>query len=68
MLEPTLLPALERALQDLQFGYVQLVIHEGRLVRIERVERVRLTGPSGSQTAPISQPTSPQEEGLDERT
>ena len=46
MLAPELLPAIERALQDLRFGYVQLVIHEGQLVRIERVERVRLTVPS----------------------
>ena len=35
-------PAIDRALKDLQFGSVQLIVHEGEVVRIERVERIRL--------------------------
>ena len=42
MLERGVTSTIERALHNLHFGYVQLVIHEGQLVRIERVERIRL--------------------------
>lgn len=35
---------IQRALHGLQYGSVQLVVHEGQVVRIERVERIRLTG------------------------
>ena len=51
MLEPTLIPALERALHDLRFGYVQLVVHEGRLIHIERVERIRLPARAAHSTS-----------------
>ncbi|MCE9624974.1 MAG: YezD family protein, partial [Deltaproteobacteria bacterium] len=30
-----------RALQDLSFGSVEIVVHDGRVVQIERKERVR---------------------------
>ena len=56
MLEPTVLAALERALKDLQYGHLQLVVHDGTLVQIERVERIRLpsTGPAGEFSIPKS--------------
>ena len=58
MLETRLFALIEKALKDLRYGSVQLVVHNGQLVRIERVERIRLpseitreeelTGRSGS--------------------
>ncbi len=30
---------------SLSFGVVQIVVHEGRVVQIERTEKVRLTNP-----------------------
>jgi hypothetical protein len=35
------LPDVRRALQGLRFGSVELVIHEGQLVQIERREKIR---------------------------
>lgn len=43
MLSMALTQRIERALRGLQHGAVQLVIHDAQVVRIERVERVRLT-------------------------
>jgi len=43
MLSSALTQRIERALRGLQHGAVQLVIHDAQVVRIERVERVRLT-------------------------
>ncbi len=43
-LPPSILQQLEQALADLQYGSVQLVVHEAQIVRIERLERIRLTG------------------------
>ncbi|WP_443969882.1 YezD family protein [Sphingobium sp. CR28] len=37
------LKAVERALETLRFGSVQLVLHEGRVVQIEVTERQRFT-------------------------
>jgi hypothetical protein len=33
------------ALQDLRFGSVEITVHEGRIVLIERREKFRLTEP-----------------------
>ena len=33
------------ALQDLRFGSVEITVHEGRIVQIERKEKFRLTHP-----------------------
>ncbi|QQR73892.1 MAG: YezD family protein [Holophagales bacterium] len=38
-----LAPQLARALAELRFGAVELVVHDGRVVQIERRERLRLT-------------------------
>ena len=43
MLSPTLFQQLEAALQGLHYGSIQLVVHEARIVRIERLERIRLS-------------------------
>ncbi len=60
-------PALERALRDLRYGTVQVVVHDGQIVRIERMERIRLTEPSGSPQTNDGRPTVPTEERRDER-
>ena len=55
MLEPPVLSLLQDALKDLRFGTVQLTVHDGKLVRIERLEKIRLpTEPiGGSEKQPI---------------
>jgi hypothetical protein len=35
-------------LRDLQFGSVEITVHEGRIVLIERKERLRLNIPFGN--------------------
>lgn len=35
-------PTVLRALRGLRFGSVEIVVHDGRIVQIERRERVRL--------------------------
>ncbi len=39
---PDLGPTVLRALRGLRFGSVEIVVHDGRVVQIERRERVRL--------------------------
>jgi hypothetical protein len=40
-LPPALLRALRDALREIRFGAVELVIHDGRVVQLERREKVR---------------------------
>jgi hypothetical protein len=40
-LSPALLRELRHALQTIRYGAVELVIHEGRVVQLERREKVR---------------------------
>ena len=42
MMSPRVLDGLIQALAGLKYGAVQLVVHEGHVVRIERIERMRL--------------------------
>ena len=39
-----ILRKLEQALQGLAYGSIQLVVHDSQIVRVERLERIRLTG------------------------
>ena len=48
---------VESALRELRYGSVQLVIHDGQIVRIERVERIRLTESAEASSTISSQPT-----------
>ena len=57
MLTPPLADRLEAALRHLDFGAVHLVIHDGKVVRIERIERVRLTESSEAPLQPSGRPT-----------
>jgi len=65
MLAPAVARQLEQALQGLQYGSIQLVVHDAQIVRIERVERVRLTAPAEAPSTPTGQPTIPMEVRLD---
>lgn len=40
------LPELQRALTGLRFGSVEIVVHEGRVVQIERREKIRPGDPT----------------------
>ena len=41
-LPPLILRELEQALRTIRYGSVELVIHEGRVVQLERREKVRV--------------------------
>jgi len=57
MLSPLLQEQLHAALQGLAYGSIQLIIHEGKIVRIERNERIRLTDSSEASTSTFGRPT-----------
>jgi len=40
-LPPALLSELRQALQSIRYGAIELVIHDGRVVQLERHEKVR---------------------------
>jgi len=46
-LQPSLLRELREALLAIRFGAIELVIHDGRVVQLERRERIRLDQGSG---------------------
>ncbi len=59
MPEPVeLVSAIRKALKDLRYGTVQLIVHDGQLVRIERTERIRLSSEELAQTKPAGNPGS----------
>jgi hypothetical protein len=53
-LTSTVTQQLAGALKDLQYGSIQLVIHEGEIVRIERLERTRLPVASSATQAGLT--------------
>ena len=61
MLPAPTLQRLERALDGLRYGSVHLVIHDAQVVRIERIERTRLTVTSEAPLTDDGQPTAPPE-------
>lgn len=46
---PSILKAVADAVDRLEFGEVHITVHEGRVVRIERVEKIRLDQPTKEQ-------------------
>ncbi len=52
---------LETALRDLRYGSIQLVIHDSKIVRIERIERIRLTDTPEAFPSHARRPTTPPE-------
>ena len=57
MLPPSTMERIAYALHGLQYGSIQLVVHDGYLVRIERFERTRLTVSSEASPSPTGPPT-----------
>ncbi|GEM_PF-3424424 len=55
-MDAPLTTAITHALKDLRYGSVHLVVHDGRLVRIERVERIRLPSEELGQAASTGSP------------
>lgn len=43
--EPDWLAVVRNQVSQVRFGVVQLMIHEGRVVQVERTERVRVENP-----------------------
>jgi hypothetical protein len=43
----TALERIAQALQGIRFGAIEIVIHEGRIVQIERKEKLRFDTPRG---------------------
>jgi hypothetical protein len=43
MVEPEWLALVREKVQDLRYGFVQLVVHDGRVTQIERTEKTRLS-------------------------
>ena len=67
MRAPSVWPAIEDALKTLRYGAIQLIVHEGQIVRIERIERIRLTDSSGSLHDTSRRPTPTSEARHEER-
>jgi len=57
MLSSTVAQQIEHALRGLRYGSIQLVVHDAQVVRIERVERIRLTGSPEAPHGTVGQPT-----------
>jgi hypothetical protein len=38
------LEAIQKAVESIRFGVVQLIIQDGRVVQIDKTEKIRLTG------------------------
>ena len=68
MLSASLAQRIERTLRHLHHGEVHLVIHDAQVVRIERIERVRLTVSPEAVSSPDGRPTEPSEVRHDEET
>ncbi|MFO1475634.1 MAG: YezD family protein [Verrucomicrobiota bacterium] len=51
--QPSWLGLVRRQVESLRFGVVEIVVHDSRVVQIERTERVRLDKlPAGSDVTP----------------
>jgi hypothetical protein len=57
--ERTWLSVVQQQVDSLAFGVVQIVVHDGRVVQIERTEKVRLHKPEPKAGSEALQPTSP---------
>ena len=61
-LSPAIIKELESALRTLRYGSIQLVVHDAKVVRIERIERIRLTDPSEAIVVISGEPTPSRED------
>jgi hypothetical protein len=53
----SLYSGIQQALKGLEFGHIQLVVHDGQVVRIERLEKIRVLSQAQQDT---SQPEIPE--------
>jgi len=60
-LPATIANELAAALRGLRYGSIQLIVHDAKVVRIERVERIRLTDSSEAPVVTSGQPTTIEE-------
>ena len=51
------LAPIARALNGLQFGAVEITVHNGRIVQIERREKLRLDAPVQGHSVPPTTPS-----------
>jgi hypothetical protein len=49
--QPDWVAIVREKVADLQYGVVQIVVHDGRVIQIERNEKTRLGGPRPSGSA-----------------
>lgn len=65
-LAPEILAQIAEALRSLQYGTLQITVHDARVVQIDRIERVRLPASADltSGSSPDTQPTDRISEGL----
>lgn len=49
------LQQIERAIKEIQFGSIEITLHEGRVTQIERREKVRLTADKQSTAVRVVQ-------------
>lgn len=45
--------AIEQALSDLRYGSIEVTVHDGRVVQIDRTEKVRLESLQGQVKQPV---------------
>ena len=50
-IQSTWLERIAESIEGLKYGHVQITIHDGRIVQIDRLERRRFDGPSESAAA-----------------
>jgi hypothetical protein len=43
------LTAIEQALTELRYGSIEIIVHDGRVVQIDRTEKLRLEGHAQAQ-------------------
>ncbi|UVE17993.1 sulfur starvation response protein OscA [Pseudomonas sp. LS44] len=48
--EASILREIQNALHGLRFGSVEITVHNGQVVQIERKEKFRLQAPNGKQS------------------
>jgi hypothetical protein len=58
--QPTLPPAVESAILDaiksLEYGCVEVTVHDSRVVQIECTRKIRFTHSNGTTTEPVQKP------------
>lgn len=48
------LQRIKQSVEGLLYGNVQIIVHDGRIVQIERTERKRFDAESSTSSAPVS--------------